>query len=77
MVCDRTSTISYSMFFKAILKFLVDLVFFRDYSEILVGNSLNGLYEFKLLLELNKYSILKYISSLLVLDNQNDNFAWV
>ena len=30
LVCDRTSTISYSMFFKAILKFL----------EILVGNSL-------------------------------------
>ena len=25
MVCDRTSTISYSMFFKAILKFLVFL----------------------------------------------------
>ena len=25
LVCDRTSTISYSMFFKAILKFLVFL----------------------------------------------------
>ena len=27
LVCDRTSTISYSMFFKAILKFQLVLVF--------------------------------------------------
>ena len=55
------------MFFKAILKFLV---FFRDLSEILIGNSL-------FVSTKNKYSILKYISSLLVLDNQNNIVAWV
>ena len=57
--------ISYGMFFKAIQFFFI--------SEILVGNSL-----FVFLMDCqnfsvstkNKYSILKYISSLLVLDNQ-------
>ena len=68
MVCDRTSTISYSMFFKAILKFLIFL------ETILVGNSLF----LRILVggsTKNKYSILKYISSLLVLDNQNNIVA--
>ena len=75
MVCDRTSTIRYSMFFKAILKFLD----FLETNEILVGNTLffNGLRILVSVSTKNKYSILIYISSLLVLDNQNNIVAWV
>ena len=64
------------MFYKAILKFLVFLE-----TNLKVGNSLFCfLWTVRILVSVstkNKYSIPKYISSLLVMDNQNNIVAWV
>ena len=59
------------MFFKAILKFIV---FFKTNLKFYLVIVLMDCKNFS---TKNKYSILKYISSLLVLDNQNNIVAWV